>query len=101
MMRLMTNFVGSSLAVFLISCSSVQRPDALICGVNAVASKLRCYNIKTDFDNDGVLIPGVKPKIIPFVLHDLNGGIFFSAQDFEKVKVWIADMRAWSKSHCQ
>jgi hypothetical protein len=92
----------SFLAYSLVACSAIQRPDALVCGVNAKGMKLRCYNIKRDFNDDGTRKPNVQPSEIKIQsIHDLNGGIYFSPSDFEKLKVWLGDMRDWSKEHCQ
>ena len=92
------------IVVFLgiIGCAGVQRPDADICGVNAKSSKLRCYNIKNDFNDDGTRKPDAQPvnkKISS--LNDLNGGIYVSPADFEKFKVWLGDSRDWISNHCQ
>jgi hypothetical protein len=90
-MRLILNSIICS---SLVGCAGVQRPDALVCGVNAKASKLRCRNIKTDYNDDGTVIAGSKPVEIKInSLMDLNAGVFVSAKDFEKVKVWIGDLR--------
>jgi hypothetical protein len=98
MMRLMISLIVFS----LVGCTSVQRPDALICGVNSKGMKLRCYNIKSDFSRDGVLKPEAKPQQIKInSIHDLNAGIYMSPSDFELVKIWIGDMRNWVKEHCQ
>lgn len=87
--------------IALAACSHVERPDSLVCGVNAKSMKLRCYNIKTDFTDDGVKKPDAKAQVIAIKsIDDLNAGIYFSPKDFEKIKVWIGDMRDWSKAHC-
>jgi len=90
------------LTLMLTACASVERPDALICGVNSKAMKLRCYNIKDDFTNDGIRKPDAKAKDIPISsIHNLNGGIYASPSDFEKIKVWLADLRSYSERHCK
>jgi DNA replication protein DnaD len=64
--------------------------------------KLRCYNIKLDFDNNGARKPDAKAKDIPFTsVHDLNGGVYISPPDLEKIKVWLSDSRDWARNHCQ
>jgi uncharacterized protein YigE (DUF2233 family) len=91
------------LSIFsLVGCANVQRPDADVCGVNAKTSKLRCYNIKNNYTNDGTLKDGATPTVKPIAnLMSLNGGIYFSPADFEKLKVWLQDMRDYAKEHCQ
>lgn len=94
--------LGILILVLGIGCAGVQRPDAWICGVNARASKLRCYNIKHDYTSEGVLKSDATPDIRPVDgLMALNGGIYFSPKDFEKLKVWLADMRKYAQEHCQ
>lgn len=91
-----------AIAFSLVGCAGVQRPDAMVCGINAKAMKLRCYNIKDDFTEEGVLKDGAVAKEPIFSsIQDLNGGIYFSPKDFEKIKVWLSDMRDWSKDHCR
>lgn len=92
----------AGVTILLVGCAGVQRPDADICGVNASASKLHCYNLKKDYSNDGTLLANSVAKDKPISsLQDLNAGIYFSPTDVEKVKVWISDMRAWAKDHCK
>lgn len=86
----------------LVGCAGVQRPDANICGINAVSSNLRCYNIRKDYNNDGILDANAKPVIVPLSgLNDLNAGAYLSPLDLEKVKVWLGDLRTWAKDHCK
>lgn len=90
-----------TMSLSISSCSSVQRPDAYICGINAPGLKLRCYNIKSDFDENGVMHPNAQPKTVHIEgLSSLNGGVYFSPGDLEKLKVWLGDLRNWSKNHC-
>lgn len=98
----MTRLMISLIVFSLVGCASVKRPDALVCGVNAKGMKLRCYNIKTDFNDDGTRKADAQAKEIKISsIQDLNAGIYFSPKDFEKIKVWLADMRDWSESHCK
>ena len=83
------------------NCASVQRPDALICGINSKSMNLRCYNIKKDFDDSGVRT-GHQPSVQKISsIQQLNGGIYVSPKDFEKLKVYIQDLRDYSKEYCQ
>lgn len=98
----MTRLTTLCLTFSLIGCAGVKRPDANVCGINAVSSNLRCYNILKDYSNDGTLNANAKPTLVPISgLNDLNAGIYFSPIDVEKLKVWIGDMRSWAKEHCK
>jgi hypothetical protein len=69
--------------------------------VNAKKSALRCYNVRNDYTNEGILKNDAVPDIRPVQgLMSLNGGIYFSPQDFEKLKIWLADMRKYAQEHC-
>lgn len=69
----------------LLSCAHVQRPDADLCVVNAPGKKLTCYNIKTDFNDDGQIRPGVPAHYKP-------------APDLEAINKWvITDLDSWAK----
>jgi len=84
------------------SCSKVKRPDAYICGINSKSVELRCYNILKDFSDDGTMKPDAKPMIQPISgLDQLNAGVFMFPKEFEKVKVWLQDLRDYSNQHCQ
>lgn len=58
----------------LCGCQTIQRPDTYLYGVNAKASKLRGYNLKTDYDANGNRLTNAKPHEIHLKgLIDLNG----------------------------
>ena len=98
-MRLMMSFVGFSL---LTACSSIERPDAYLCGVNAKSMQLRCYNLKSDFDRNGVLKDSAQPMIKPIKsVIDLNAGVYVTPSDFEKIKVYVREMKAYYDKNCK
>lgn len=98
MMRLMTALVTFS----LLACSSIQRPDSWICGVNAKGMKLRCYNLKSDYDQNGSLNPGAKPQEYPLKsINDLNAWVCMDPASLEKMKIYMGDLRDYAKAHCQ
>lgn len=71
-MRLMMLFAIFSLC----SCATIKRPDTDICGVNGPGLRERCYNILRDYDNEGQLLPAVKPEIRQyFSLEDMMFGV--------------------------
>lgn len=85
--------------VVCLSCSKVKRPDSYICGINLKSAEFRCYNILNDFNDDGTMKTDAKPKVEPLVLQ--NAAVYMTPQDFEKVKVWMQDLRDFSKEHCK
>lgn len=105
MLRLMTSFLIFS----IVGCSSVQRPDSLVWGVNAPAMWLEGYNIHTDYDDSGVLKPGAVKKFHPFTsVKELNAAIIILPPGHVKddegtagIKRWLGEMRSWVKEHCQ
>ena len=94
-----------SLIIFnfaLVSCMSVPRPDAYLCGVNAKSSSLRCYNLKKDFDQDGNLSLNAQPSIVAIKnLDDLNAGIFTSAKDFAAIKAYVNTLKEYYNKNCK
>lgn len=59
-MRLKTLLMASS--VLLIGCG-VERPDTTISIINAGAFEMAGFNLKEDYNEDGSLKPGVKPRV--------------------------------------
>lgn len=91
------------LAVFFLSaCATVERPDSWICGVNAKAKKLRCYNLKEHYDSEGNQLPSAKPQ--EFVLNgitDLNAWVCMDPESLKNMKTYMADLRDYAKAHCE
>lgn len=79
---------------FLGACASVQQPDADLCGINTKYMHARCYNLKRDFNKDGTRKKNATPIIKPIKdLQELNGWIGVAPADYEKIQVWIGDLR--------
>ena len=90
---------------FSLGCSTVQRPDADICGINFASDKpahLTCFNILKDFNDDGTLKSTAKShqKLIQGP-SSLNAGKYVSKDDWAKVQVWLQDLRDYARNHCQ
>lgn len=93
-MQLKTLSIIYSLVLLCSACGTVERPDADICVVNAPGKKLTCYNLKHDYNQDGTLRPGAKPKFKPISsIDNLNKGVFMTNADWAEVKKWIAELR--------
>jgi hypothetical protein len=91
------------LGMFLpfLGCASIERPDSWVCGVNAKSEKLRCYNLKSDYSDQGTLKPEAKPMIYPLKsVSDLNGWVCIDPKSLEKLKVYLGDLRDYSANHC-
>jgi len=106
-MRSTTNLVICS-SLLLCSCASVQRPNAYAWGVNGKAEQIEGYNVKTDYDDNGVRLPDAKKVIhpLPNGLRDLNGAICFlpprdGDDGIKGMKVWLSDSRKWAQQHCK
>lgn len=93
------------LSTFEISgCAGVARPDAYLCGVNFAqpGPHLHCYNVKSDYDDAGVLLSTAKAKDIPITSPPmLNAGKYVSKEDWAKFEVWFQDGRDYVTNHCQ
>jgi hypothetical protein len=92
-----------SLSIFsLVACTSIPRPDANLCGINAKSQTLRCYNLKSDYTDDGTLKPDAKPFIISIKsIQDLNAGVYASPKDFQELKAWVGQLREYYKQNCK
>lgn len=91
-MRQMTLLTVFSLLIS--GCASIERPDANLCVVNAPAQHLKCYNLKTDYDQNGQILKGAEAKFFRAeTVDDLNKGVWMSNADWSKVKVWISRLR--------
>ncbi|CAK0739639.1 hypothetical protein CCP2SC5_1020022 [Azospirillaceae bacterium] len=100
-MRSTMSYLTFSALVFLSACSHVQRPDSWICGVNAKGMKLRCYNVKDDYTDDGTLKPDAKPTEHQIhSLSDMNAWVCMDPTSLGKFKTYLADLRDYAKDHC-
>lgn len=104
-MRLTILLSISSLA--LMACHTVERPNSMVYGVNGAAARLEGYNIKSDYDENGIRKPEAELKLraLPEGLRSMNGAICFLPPNGEDegtagVKRWLAELRLWGKDHC-
>lgn len=75
-------------------CATIAKPDANLCVVNAPAQHLKCYNLKTDYTDDGNIRASAKAKYFRSEsVEDLNKGVWMSNGDWAKVKGWIRELR--------
>lgn len=103
-MRVILLWMVSSIA--LVGCA-MGRPDVEVCIVNAPNSVRKCYNLRDDYDDQGRLKPGARPKYHPnVVIGDLNKALLVDSphdaqnpnpNHFEdgaaRLKAWIQRMR--------
>lgn len=83
----------------LVACAGIEKPDAEVCIVNAPAFNRKCYNLKTDYDENGKLRREAVAKYKPNVhIKDLNKAtVLDSETGFEdglaEVKAYIKNLR--------
>ena len=79
---------------FFFGCASIKKPDTDICVLNAPEKHQICYNVKKDFDDDGRIKAGAKPKIKPYaVLEDANKNICTDPEGWENMKAYVKKLR--------
>lgn len=66
----------------LAGCGGVSRPSILACIVNAPARNRKCYNLATDYNDDGSLKATAKPVIRPnTTIDDVNKAFTVDSAD--------------------
>jgi hypothetical protein len=81
-------------SLLISGCATIAKPDANLCVVNAPAEHLKCYNLKTDYTDDGNVKASAKAKYFKAeVVNDLNKGVWMSNSDWAEVKKWIRELR--------
>jgi hypothetical protein len=79
---------------FSVGCSTINKPNANLCVVNAPAEHLKCYNLKTDYTDDGNIKKSARAKYFQAAtVNDLNKGVWMSNGDWAEVKKWIRELR--------
>jgi hypothetical protein len=90
----LTKFLSVSSLLLLAACGSVERPNANACWVNAAGGYKRCYNLLTDYDANGIRLPGAKPKDVPLSsIKELNGALTFDATSQKELKRFMDETR--------
>lgn len=93
-MQLSKMLLSVSSLLVLAACGSVERPNANACWVNAAGGYKTCYNLLTDYDKNGVRLPGAKPKNVPLTeLKQLNGALTFDAASQKELKRFLDESR--------
>jgi predicted small lipoprotein YifL len=83
------------LAVFSLSgCGTLERPDSNVGVVNAPLRHLKYYNLKTDYDSNGILLPGAVAKFKTLqTLDDLNKYICMDPNSFANLKAFLNELK--------
>lgn len=76
--------------MFLISCS-VPRPKGLACVADVDDSVNICYNMETDFDGDGNVLPTAKPTLNPLLI---DKHINFDPDSWASMKSYIRALKS-------
>lgn len=78
----------------LYSCARIPKPNTDLCVINAPGQHLSCWNLKTDYNDNGQIKPGVKPKIkVANSLNDVNKFIVTDPDGFAELKAYIKLLR--------
>jgi len=89
----MTRYLAFSV-LLLGACATIAKPNANLCVVNAPGRHLKCYNLSTDYTDDGNVKASAKAKFIRIeTTGDLNKGVWMSNADWAEVKKWIRELR--------
>lgn len=92
------------LTVFsLFGCASFKRPDTDLCIVNAQNQNRKCYNMATDYDNEGNLLPTAKAHYKDNKeISDLDKALVVdSEQGIANLKKYLKDLRDAAAASCQ
>lgn len=86
-------------SILIISgCSSLERPDTNLCIINAPLNQMKCYNLKEDYDERGVITFEALPSIIPIEgVEDINKFICTDPNSFANLKAYIKALRKENK----
>lgn len=75
--------------------TTVERPDADFCIVNAPAGHQKCYNMKRDYGSDGKLKPGAVATFKPAKsIEDLNKNACTDPDGLANLKIYQRALRA-------
>lgn len=90
------------LSLVACGCAGVKRPDAYFYGVNGTGGYLKGYNLRTDYNDDGVRKSGAQAKIIRIdSLKQLNGYTCTDPTGLERTKVFISDLKSAYERNCK
>lgn len=92
-------FVVGTLCLITSGCNEVERPDSPTCVINAPARATICYNLKTDYDDQGNLKPTAQPLVTQYPTTDamitaLNKGVFTTSAGWTNLKIYIRKLRS-------
>lgn len=97
-MRLAAICLTTLSLLFLAGCNEVDRPDSPVCVLNTPARHILCYNLKTDYDDQGNLKPSAKPEVTQYadadaMLAALNKSVLTTATGWTNIKIYIRKLR--------
>ena len=85
--------VGCSLFILfwlLIGCASVPRPQGQICVAHVPQNYNNCFDMQSDFDSNGDIIPGHNGTNIPL---DLDNHVNMDPMSFASLKAYIEKIK--------
>jgi hypothetical protein len=84
-----------SLAILLSVSCSLGRPEGMICLVDAPDKELQCFDMSTDYDDNGQLKPGAQVKVKKIdSLSSIDRATVFDLRSWQSVSAYIQRVRA-------
>lgn len=84
------------LMIFSGCAGSIERPDAPICVANAPKKYVKCYNLKTDYRDDGKRIAGAKPTYYRLAtVEDVNKWTMTTQHGFGEIRKTLGEARRY------
>ncbi len=87
------------LVAFSLSACAIQRPNSDVCIINAPSGWRKCYNLRTDYDDNGILKKDAKPtyRLNPDITYLNKALVIDSSSGFEDgiafLKTYINQLR--------
>lgn len=83
---------------FSVGCATVERPDTNLCVINEPLEQLECYNLRTDYSDEGKITTDAKPLIIGITgLESVNKYICTDPAGFSELKAYITKLRKFNE----
>lgn len=85
----------------IMGCSTIERPNTDVCLVNAPGATRKCYNLSTDYNDDGTLKPNAHAVYKPTVnISDINKNTCIDPDGLANLKAYIQKLRIAYQQQC-
>ena len=78
----------------LSACAGIPKPQGLGCVAFAMKGYSLCYDLSSDFDAEGSLLPGAKPQRVPLSQESIDKHIHFSPDSYASLKAFALKHKA-------